>query len=91
MRIQQPEQPVGQFRELVVELASNPRVEKRDTLQQARYVRVFDGVRAHAQSSGRCRMLLGELRAEPGQIHELLVVIRQQFVGHHPPAVTENT
>src|SRR5271155_2075155 len=80
---------MGQFREFVIELASDAGVEERDALQEPGHMRVFHRVGTHPQARGGGWMLFGELGAEPREIHQLLVVIRQQLVGHYAPPTTE--
>ena len=84
MRVQDAEQGVGQFREVVLELGPGAGVEVGERLDEPLDVRVLAGVRAEAQASGDLRVGLGELGPEPADVGQLAVVERQQLVGHRP-------
>ncbi len=82
MRIQDVEQRLGDFRELVVDLEVYPRGQECERLQHPLHVRVFALVRLQHQSRRHLRILRRELHAHLAQEGQLPFVIQQQVIPH---------
>ena len=75
MRIQHPEQRVGQFGELVVQPVMHAGGEKRHAIEQPRDVRIVDAAGRKPQPAGDLRIGLGELGRQPVDRGQFAIVI----------------
>ena len=87
MRIEDIEHRLGDFREVVVELVTNPRVQKRDRLDQAGHHGIVGLVRADTQPAGDLGVPPGKFDALLSNVCELPHVIAQESIAHLPPSL----
>ena len=67
MRVQHPEQSIGQLGKFVIQPVVYPGGEKRDPFQQASDMRVVHHIGREAKPAGDLRMCRGELTSQPAQ------------------------
>ena len=82
MGVQDPEESVGQLRELVVQPVVNTSGEEGDPFEQTGDVRVVHHIGREAQPAGDLWVRDGKLGGKPAQCIQLAIVVRQQFVRH---------
>ena len=88
VRVEQPEQRVGEFGEFVVETVVDAPGEEGHAFQQARDVRVVHRVGGQAQAAGDLRLGLGEFRGQPFDGVEFAIVIWKEGIGHFASFLT---
>ena len=82
MRVEHPEQGVGQFGKFVVEPVMHARGEERHAFEQPRDMRIVHRFRGKPQPAGDLRMRLGELGGQPAQRIQFALVVGEQRVRH---------
>jgi hypothetical protein len=87
VRIEDVEERLRQFRQVVIELATDPGGEERERLDQTGDVRILNRVLTQAEAAGDLWVRFGKLRRQPADVVELPIVVGQQLVNHcrrHP-------
>ena len=82
MRIEDVEQRLGQFRQIVVELAPDPCSQEGEGFDQPGDVRILDRILAQPQPAGDLRVRLRELRGKPADVIQFPVVVWEKIVNH---------
>jgi hypothetical protein len=82
VRIKDVEDRLRQFREIVVQLAPNPRRQEREGLNQALNMRILNGILAQAQAARDLRMFIRKLRGQAADVGQFPMVEGKQVVNH---------
>ena len=82
MRVEDPEQCVGEFGKFVVETVMDARPQKRHAFEEPRDMRIVNRFRGKPQPAGDLRVRLGKLSRQPAQRIQFAIVVGKQRVRH---------